>query len=166
MIVVVDVEGVLAERGQKLPSASSSDHGMLLYHHLRGNKTALVMLSEERKVQPVKDWLLKENASDYIQLTCRGTSLLEPREWRIDAVKRLISQGSHISFYVGSDPTIAGEMNDLGVTYLLVVPANGRAGKINPDVPYRTWDDLTDTLEEEILGEAQMKQALQTTDGD
>lgn len=160
MITVVDVEGVLAEEGQKIPQAASSPSGSLLYQHLKGERNALLLLSEDRTEAPVKDWLLKENMSTYVKLVTRGSSLLEPLEWRVDALKTLISSGSHVSFYVGSEPSIASEVAALGITYLLVVPGNGKAGQMTPDLGYRSWDHLTDIMDERRLREAQIEESL------
>ena len=164
MQVVIDVEGVLAEEGQLPPRASQSLYGTLLYQHMRGNKVALHLLSESRSERLMKEWLLREGYGDYVQLTCRASSLLEPPEWRVASLKKMVAQGHHISFYMGADPSISAEVAALGVTYLLVIPGTGKPGKGQRDIPYRQWDHLTSIMDDKKLREAQLAEEVRKQD--
>lgn len=159
MFVVIDVDTALAEEGIDLRNAGQSSQARLLYEHLRGNKTALIMFSAERDKEVVKLWLMREGFGDYVSLYTRTESVLEPEEWKVQQLKDLIAEGRHLSFFLSGDSRIAGEVAALGVTQLIVVPGNPVPGrKASVDVPYKTWDHLTDIIEDTHLRKAKLKE--------
>ena len=159
MFVVIDVDTSLAEENVELRNAGQSSHGRLLYEHLRGNKTALIMLSAERDKETVKLWLMREGFGDYVELRTRTESVLEPEEWKVQELKDLIAEGRHLSFFLSGDSHIAGEVAALGITQLIVVPGNPVPGrKQSVEVPYKTWDHLTDIIEDTHIRKARLKE--------
>lgn len=159
MFVVIDIDTALAEEGIDLRNAGQSSHGKLLYEHMRGNKTSLVMLSAEREKEMVKLWLMREGFGDYVSLYTRTESVLEPNEWKIQQLKDLIAEGRHISFFISGDSRLAGSVSAIGITQLIVVPGNPVPGrKATIDVPYKTWDHLTDIIEDTQIRKAKLKE--------
>lgn len=161
MLVLLDVEGVLTAESQKLPRASESPIGRVLYQHLREAKAPIVLLSEERTERLVKDWLIKENFGNYARLLIRQESSLEPDEWRVEAVRKLVASGSHIAYYYSSNPRVVGALSGQGISCFLFVEGSGRPGKGELEVPYRQWDDLVDIMDDRKMREAQILHALE-----
>ncbi len=164
MVVLISVEGVLAEAGEDLRAVGPTPFGKSLYQSIYSNNIAIGLLSTCSSDDIVKNWLTREGFRGYSLLLTAEDSLLDGIDFKIETVKKLISGGHHILYLIDSDPNMVRPMaSEYGVSTLLAVHAWAKPGK-TADIPYQPWESLVEVSQVEALRKAKLEERRQ--DGD
>lgn len=152
--VVISIDGVLSQRP---PQHSILDYeavaqGRVLFSMIR-NSTRVLYLSNDPNEERVRSWLIRERLAPFQALYCYPVeSPVLPAEWQVEQVRLLLSQGHHLSFYIGSDPRVVKEVLEQGVDAIMMATTAVVPGD-SPYVQgqYTPWYDLVDTIDEREL---------------
>jgi hypothetical protein len=164
VIVVINIEGVLAEVGEDLMQCSPLQSGRMLFESFRDKRLDVVLMSTSRRHDKVETWLTREGFHGHIQLLTATDSVYNGDEFKQNVIEQLLGAQHFIAFVIDSDPNILTTyVSEIGVPALLFVPSYERPGKVT--VPYRPWDSLVESLEVESLERARLAESRQGTDG-
>ena len=162
MIVVISVEGVLAEVSEDIMQSSPIQAGRMMYESFRDKHFDVVLMSTSRKHITVENWLTREGFHGHIMLKTATDSIYNGDEFKKDTVEQLLAEQHFVGFVVDSDPaSLTMYVSEVGVNALLFVPAFERPGR-KVTAPYRPWITLVESLEAESLERARLAESRQS----